>query len=273
VKARAAAAEAREQLEAAGIQDAAMEAEVLTRHASGLSRSAYFADESVDEASQERLVELVARRLQREPTPYLTGLREFRGLDFTVGPGALIPRPETELLVELGLAELERAPESVVVDMGTGCGNIAIALAMAAPGARIVATDFSADALRLAATNVARHGAAVELVRADLGHALARADVILSNLPYVPTGVIPELQPEVRGWEPHVALDGGEDGLDLVRAVLDDCAARLRPRLVAFELGLGQARKLAEYVTRLGGEAGIEHDLVGWERVVTARWR
>ena len=250
-----------------------MEAEVLTRHASGLSRSAYFADEPVDDASRERLTELVERRLQREPTPYLTGVREFRGIEFAVGPGALIPRPETELLVEIGLAELERRPESVVVDMGTGCGNVAIAIADAAPGARIIATDFSADALQLAARNVARHEAAVELVRADLGHVLARADVILSNLPYVPTGVIPELQPEVRGWEPHIALDGGEDGLDLVRAVLDDCAARLRPRLVAFEVGLGQARQLTEYVSGLGAEAGIANDLVGWERVVTARWR
>lgn len=273
MKARAAAAQARAQLEAAGIQDCAMEAEILTRHASGLSRSAYFADEPVDEGSRTRLAALVERRLRREPTPYLTGVREFRGLEFAVGPGALIPRPETELLVELGLAELERDPDAVVVDMGTGCGNVAVALADAAPGATIVATDYSADALRLAATNVARHEAAVELVRADLSHALAGADVILSNLPYVPTGVIPELQPEVRGWEPRIALDGGDDGLDLIRIVLDDCQARLRPRLVAFEVGLGQARTLAEHIAGLDAEAGIEHDLVGWERVVTARWQ
>ena len=117
MKARAAAARVRAELEAAGIPDAAIEAEVLTRHASGLSRAAYFADAPVADGSCARLETLVERRLRREPTPYLTGTREFHGLEFVVGPGALIPRPETELLVELGLAELERNPAATVVDV------------------------------------------------------------------------------------------------------------------------------------------------------------
>ncbi len=272
MKARQVAARVRAELAAAGIPDAAMEAEVLTRHAGGLSRSAFFADMPVAEGTCGRIEELLERRLQREPTPYLTGVREFHGVEFLVGPGALIPRPETELLVELGLAELEHDPDAILLDMGTGCGAIAIAVASAAPQARVIASDISADALRIAALNVARHAVPVSLVQSDLAQGIARADIILANLPYVPEGVIETLQPEVRGWEPHVALDGGPDGLDLVRAMLADCGARLRPRLAAFEVGLGQARRLAEIVETFGAEAAIEHDLVGWERVVTARW-
>lgn len=273
MKARAAAARVHAELEAAGIPDAAIEAEVLTRHASGLSRAAYFADAAVAEGSCARLEALVERRRRREPTPYLTGTREFHGLEFAVGPGALIPRPETELLVEVGLAELERAPGATVVDVGTGCGAIAVAVASAAPGARVIATDVSADALGIAALNVARHGVSVALTQGDLAFAVMRAEIVLANLPYVPAAAIEGLQPEIRGWEPHVALDGGGDGLDLVRRLLDDCAARLRPRLAAFEVGLGQAGPVAELAESLGAEAAITHDLAGWERVVTARWR
>ena len=273
MRARAAAARVRARLEAAGIPDAALEAELLTRHASGLSRAAFFAGKLAPEGACARLQTLVARRLRREPAPYLTGLREFHGLEFAVGPGALIPRPETELLVETGLAELARDPGATVLDAGTGCGAIAVAVASAAPNARVVATDVSDAALGLAARNVARHGVRVALVRGDLASGIARADVVLANLPYVPADAIAGLQPEVRRWEPRVALDGGPDGLGLVRALLDDCAARLRPRLAAFEVGLGQAAPVAERARALGAEAAILHDLAGWERVVTARWR
>jgi len=273
VKARAAAARVRAELEAAGIPDAAIEAEVLTRHASGLSRAAYFADAPAADGACTRLEALVERRLRREPTPYLTGLREFHGLEFAVGPGALIPRPETELLVELGIAELEREPGATVVDVGTGCGAVAIAVASAAPDASVIATDVSADALGVAALNVTKHGVAVALAQGDLARSFAQADIVLANLPYVPANAIEGLQPEIRGWEPHVALDGGGDGLDLVRRLLDDCATRLRPRLAAFEVGLGQAGPVAELARSLGAEAEIANDLAGWERVVTARWR
>lgn len=272
MKARAAAARVRAELEAAGIPDAAMEAEVLTRHAGGLSRSAFFADAPVADGSCARLDTLVTRRLRREPTPYLTGAREFHGIDLLVGPGALIPRPETELLVEVGLGELQHAPESTVLDVGTGCGAVAIAVASEAAKARVIATDVSADALRIAARNVRHHGVAVALVQGDLARGVARADIVLANLPYVPAGYVDGLQPEVRQWEPRVALDGGDDGLDFVRALLADCGARLRPRLAAFELGMEQAEPVAELAEGLGAEACILHDLAGWERVVTARW-
>ncbi|MCY3505719.1 MAG: peptide chain release factor N(5)-glutamine methyltransferase [Chloroflexi bacterium] len=272
MKARAVAARVRAELEAAGIPDAALEAEVLTRHASGLSRGAFFADEPVPEGSCAELDALVARRLRREPAPYLTGIREFHGLEFLVGPGTLIPRPETELLVEIGVAELARCPDATVLDVGTGCGAIAIAVASGSPGANVIAADVSVDALRIAALNIERHDAAVSLVQSDLASSVTAADIVLANLPYVPEGDIEGLQPEVRQWEPRVALDGGADGLDLVRALLADCGSRLRPRLAAFEVGMGQAGRVAEEAERLGASASIEHDLAGWERVVTARW-
>lgn len=273
MSARAVAAAARERLEAAGVPDAAFEAEALTRHAGGLSRAAFFAGAPLDATAAARLEALLARRLRREPTPYLTGVREFHGLELAVGRGALIPRPETELLVELGLAELRERPDATVLDVGTGCGAVAVALAVAEPRARVLASDVSADALRLAARNAARHGAAVSLARGHLAAAVARADVVLANLPYVPARAIDALQPEVRRWEPRLALDGGEDGLDLIRALLDDCGARLRPRLAAFEVGLGQAEAVAAHAAALGADADVAHDLAGWERAVTARWR
>ena len=136
-----------------------------------------------------------------------------------------------------------------------------------------LATDVSADALRLAARNAARHGAAVALARGHLAAAVARADVVLANLPYVPARDIDALQPEIRRWEPRLALDGGEDGLDLVRALLDDCGARLRPRLAALEVGPGQAGPVAAHAAALGAETDVALDLAGRERAVTARWR
>ncbi len=272
MKARAAAARARAQLEAAGVPDAAIEAETLTRHASALSRSAFFAGAAMPEGAGARLDALVARRRRREPTPYLTGAREFHGVELLVGRDTLIPRPETELLVEIGLDALKQRPRATLLDVGTGCGAIAIAVASAAPHARILATDVSAGALAVASRNVARHGVNVSLLRCDLARGVTRADIVLANLPYVPEGAIETLQPEIRQWEPRVALNGGGDGLDLVRALLDDCGTRLRPALAAFEVGLGQAGRVAEHAETLGAEASIVRDLAGWERVVAARW-
>ena len=272
MRARTAAARAQARLEAAGVPDAAIEAELLTRHAGALSRSAFFAGEPLPAGAGERLEALVARRRRREPTPYLTGVREFHGLELAVGPETLIPRPETELLVGIGLDALARRPQATLADVGTGCGAIAIAVASAAPRARVIAADVSAGALAAAARNIARHSVNVSLVRCDLAHGLARADVVLANLPYVPERAIETLQPEVRDWEPRLALNGGADGLDLVRALLADCGTRLQPALAAFEVGTGQAARVAEQAQALGAEASIARDPAGRERVVVARW-
>src|SRR5690606_27487613 len=121
--------------------------------------------------------------------------------------------------------------------------------------ARVVATDISGDALSVAQRNARKHGAAIQFVRADLTAAIGHADVVVANLPYIPTDEVAELEPEVRFWEPAVALDGGGDGLALVRRLIDDCAKRLRPRLLGLEVGFGQAQAATEYARSAGAVA------------------
>lgn len=274
VSAWALAREAAARLAAAGIpeDEARFEAEYLARAASGLTRAQYFAGVELGGAASERFTAMVERRLAREPAPYVTGEREFRGLRLAVGSGVLVPRPETEKMIDIALEEAG-AGARVFVDVGTGSGAIAVALAKEAPaGTRVLATDVSAVALRFAAANRDVHVAAVALVRCDLASAVARADVVLANLPYIPAGEIDQLEPEVSRWEPRVALDGGNDGYRLIARLIEDCANRLRPRLLALEVGFGQAGDVADMVLRAGAEVSVRKDFTGIERVVCARW-
>ncbi len=272
MNARRAAMEASGRLAAAGIEDARFEAELLAREAAGVSRAAYFAGSGLDAAEAERFAEWVERRAQREPTAYITGHREFFGRDFGVGAGVLIPRPETELLVELALGELDRDPGAVVVEAGTGSGAVAVSIAAERPKARVVATEISPDAMRFAKANAAVHAPGTELVLGDLLSAVARADVVLANLPYIPAWEIEALEPEVSRWEPRVALDGGKDGYELINRLIEDCATRLRPRLLALEVGYGQAADVGTLLVRRGIEAWAVKDLAGIDRIVCGRW-
>ncbi len=260
-------------LAAAGVPEARFEAEVLVRHVTGLSRAQFFAARGEIGPSGD-LDDAIDRRAAREPGAYITGVREFYGLPFQVGPGVLVPRPETELLVDLGIEEARHLPQPVIVDAGTGSGCIAIAVAAAIdrPGVTVVATDVSADALAIARKNRDAIGAPVHLVLASLAEAIARADIVLANLPYIPSGEIDALEPEVSRWEPRVALDGGCDGLGLIRRLIDDCAARLRPRLLALEVGFGQAAAVATLAREAGAGVNVVKDLGGIDRVVCARW-
>ncbi|MGI8927318.1 MAG: peptide chain release factor N(5)-glutamine methyltransferase [Tepidiformaceae bacterium] len=275
MSARLAARQLLPRLEAAGVPDAAMEAEVLVRSAAGMARAAYFAGETLPSGCEPRLETMVARREAREPAAYITGTRAFYGLELSVGPGVLIPRPETELLVEAGLLEAARLDAPIVVDVGTGSGAVAVAVAHALPagsGGRVLGTDVSADALRVAATNRDSHGVELTLLRMDLLGGIGRADVVLANLPYIPSGEVDALEPEVSRWEPRVALDGGADGLALIRRLIDDCRERLRPALLALEVGCGQADAVGAYATECGAVVQVLRDLSGIERVVCARW-
>ncbi|HEY5476874.1 MAG TPA: peptide chain release factor N(5)-glutamine methyltransferase [Tepidiformaceae bacterium] len=257
-----------------GIPDAPFEAELLARIATGATRAQYYAGTEVSAADADRLVSLVDRRLHHEPTAYITGTREFCGLEFEVTPAVLIPRPESELLVELGLAELARHPSSVVVDVGTGSGCVAVSVvASAPPEATVVATDVSPAALGVARRNAARHGVRVNFVRGHLSGAVSRTDIVLANLPYIPSRVVDTLDPEVRDWEPRSALDGGSDGLGLIRPLIADCAQRLRPGLLALEVQYDQATAVAAIATHSGASVDIVKDYAGIERVVCARWR
>ncbi len=257
----------------AGIPDAAFEAEVLARTVTGATRADYYAGVEINEAASKRLQRLVERRLRREPTAYILGTREFFGLDFEVTPAVLIPRPETELLVEIGLAELSHQPQGVAVDVGTGTGCIAVSVAASAPQATVLATDVSPAALAIARRNAARHSVRVLFMRSHLATAIARADVVLANLPYIPSPVIDTLESEVRDWEPRCALDGGPDGLALVRQLISDCGSRLRPALLAMEVQYDQAATVAALASEHGAVVEVVKDYAGIDRVVCARWR
>ena len=271
MKARQAAREAATRFAAAGVDECALEAEVLVRAASGLSRAQYFAGHEIQPDDLSAFHNLVGRRLTREPAAYILGEREFYGRRFEVTADTLVPRPETELLVDIALRALH--PADVVVDVGTGTGCIVVSVALGAPHAMVVATDTSQSALAVARRNRASHEAAVQLLAGDLLSAVRRADIVLANLPYIASDALRSLEPEVRDYEPRLALDGGPDGLVLVRRLIDDCAQRLRPRLLALEVGCGQAKAVVAYAHRQGAAATeVQRDLAGIERVVCARW-
>lgn len=238
-----------------GVPEPRADAEILLAAALGIDRALL---PTRNEVEPERAGEWIVRRARREPTAYILGRAEFYGLEFRVTPAVLIPRPSTETLVERALALRPRR----VLDIGTGSGAIAVVLAK--HGASIVATDISEAALGVARENAKRHGAEVEFVRADL-FVDGDFDLIVSNPPYIPTGEIDTLQPEVR-YEPRLALDGGPDGLAVIRGIL---AARRRPLLL--EVGAGQSLAVSDLALREGFR-GIQwwRDLAGIDRVLEA---
>ena len=262
-------------LDAAG---ATADTDVLARHLLGWTRAHLLAHrrDPAPAAFAERLAALVERRADRVPVAYLTGTREFHGLDFDVTPDVLIPRPETELAVEAALAALPPPGAGVrVVDVGTGSGCIAVAMAVARPDARIVGLDRSRLALTVARRNARRHGVGdrIAFVAGDLLTALAAqpaADVVVSNPPYIAADS-PDVAVDVARHEPPSALYAGPDGLDIVRRLLADAGRVLRPggRLV-MEIGAGQADAVAAAAARTGGWAAavFQPDLQGIPRVV-----
>ena len=209
------------------------------------------------------------------------GRREFYGLTFAVGPGVLIPRPDTETLVAATLAAIGEHPASRrlvrVADVGTGSGAVALALARHAPTAKVWATDVSTEALAIAGANRRRFGleARVVLLAGDMLDPVSDPlDVVAANLPYIPTTEVARLLPEVRDWEPQGALDGGVDGLDAFRALAAQLPAHLAagPRAVLLEVGAGQAQAVAAlFAEVVGGAVRLHRDLADLERVVEVR--
>jgi release factor glutamine methyltransferase len=214
-----------------GVDAPRLTAELLLAHALSCDRVRLYLDfdKPIGDAELARYRDLVRRRADGEPTAYLVGLKEFYGRPFKVDARVLVPRPETELLVEAALAALPEGGSAL--DLCTGSGCVAISLALGRKDARVVATDVSEDALAVARENAAALGAVVELATGDLWsavHAGARFDVIASNPPYVPSRELPGLAREVRR-EPCIALDGGEDGLAVIRRIVEGAPARLAP--------------------------------------------
>lgn len=252
------------------------EAALILGHVLGLSEAQILArrDDTVAEDDGRRFESLLARRLRGEPIAYLFGEREFYGRDFVVDDRVLIPRPETEHLIEAAL-DLDLPPRPIIVDVGTGSGIIAVTLALEIRDARTVAVDVELDALRVAAVNRDRHDARVALLRADVlaGIDLARIDLLVSNPPYVAPEALPTLSPEVHAFEPHAALFAPDSG----RAVLDrllDAAERLRPGTpTLLEIGHDQGAWLRSAIDRrtcLRLDAMIR-DYAGIERTAIVR--
>jgi release factor glutamine methyltransferase len=254
---------------------ARLDAELLLAHVLGWERARLLAEGRLplDSQRESAFRGLVARRAALEPVAYLVGHKEFYGLDLAVDSRVLVPRPETELLVEKALERLNvRTLEHLnIVDVGTGSGAIAVALALHLPMAQIIAIDLSPAALELARRNVERHGLAerVRLLQGDLLDPLDQpVDLIVSNPPYT---ILSEIDEGVRRYEPHQALDGGADGLELYRRLLAAAPAKLRPGgAVLLEIGATQAAAVAELARRGFPQAALSvyQDLAGHDRVV-----
>ncbi len=276
-------AAARELLRSAGIgqTEADLSARILAEHALGWATTQYFtsANDTEPPGFATRYGALVERRAAREPAAYIIGLREFWGLDLEVTPEVLIPRPETELIVEAGLELVggNRERPLAIADACTGSGCVAVALARELPGASVVATDISESALDVARRNAARHGVGdrVRFVCTDVLAGLEGAfDLITGNPPYVRAGDRPALQPEVRDHEPAVALFGGNDGVDVMAALIEQATSRLRPGgHLIFEFGFGQEMAAEELVGQTRGLTllGLRRDLQGLARTAVAQ--
>jgi release factor glutamine methyltransferase len=271
---------------AVGVESPRLDAELLLAEATGRQRAELVADgrAEVGPGAGREFGEMVRRRLRREPVAYVLGRKGFRRIELAVDRRALIPRPETELLVELAV---EAEPRRLL-DVGTGCGAIALAVADELPGCEVTATDTSAGALELARGNAARLGLAdrVHFLEGTIpaGEAgEAGFDLIVANLPYVAERDWPGLAPEVTKWEPHEALLAGPDGLDAIRelaAILRERTSARTPSgsafapapVVGLEVGEGQASAVADLLREAGfGEIETRRDLAGIERVVVGR--
>ena len=264
----------------AGVENARMEAQLLLGLALNVPRSSIVGRTYpvLTEVQQVKFTELVTRRMERVPLAYLRGTQEFYGLEFVVTPEVLIPRPETERLVELALeyaAELLQTQSIIIIaDVGTGSGCIPVAVLKNQPQAQAVAVDLSAAALNVAHQNAVQHEVSdwLRLVQADLltGARSNQYDIIVSNPPYIPSEDVDALQPEVARYEPRLALDGGTDGLFSYRKLIQQATRALKPNgCLWMEVGQGQAPDVSALLWQAGySEVQTYRDLAGIERVV-----
>ena len=267
-------------LHRAGIADASIEAELLLGYVLGMSKTQMYTkpERSLTSVETKRLWHLVRRRLDYEPAAYILGHCEFYGIDFYIDHHTFIPRPETELLVEKAVELAQRishqGEQITIADIGTGCGAIAVSLALALPQVKIYATDVSAAALQVAEINCRRHGvnSQVKLLQGNLLESLPQpVDMIVANLPYIKNCEFGDLSPEIRDYEPTMALAGGEDGLDRIKQMLGQMPGKLSyGACFLLEIGQGQGEMVTSLIKSYFPEVSIEliSDLGGIERVV-----
>jgi len=267
--------QAREILAVNSIEDAALEGELLLRHTLNISRAQLFQDldHELTPEQEKTFWNLVKRRINHEPTAYITVHREFYGLDFYVNPHVLIPRPETELLVEKALTLVQNHCLVTIADIGTGCGAIAISLALNLPQVKIYATDISSSALEVAKTNCKKHDVLnrIHLLQGDMLDPLPKpVDLIVTNLPYVKKAELPQVSPVQ--FEPPLALNGGPDGLQKIRRLCQQVNNKLHPAgYLLLEIGQGQDKAVTTLLHSLFPHAKIETtlDLGNIDRVVS----
>ncbi len=272
---------AAKRLEQAGIDDPLADAEVIVFHASGMDRlAAYSHNPVIDRKTLAKITRLVSRRIRGEPVQYIAGSVDFLGLHISVGKGVLIPRPETELLVQEAIRRLKRSAidDLRILDLCTGTGCIALALAREFPAASVVGTDISRIAIGFAKRNASANGITnVAFLTGSLfDHVEDKVfNMVISNPPYIRADEIDTLQPEIRQWEPRNALDGGPDGLHYYRAILSGVRAHLRDGgTVMLELGYDQAVAVRAIAAQEGfGEIGLTKDYAGVERIFSAVFR
>jgi len=266
---------AREIFSTNNIEDSSLECELLLRHTLEINRVQLYLDlnRELSPKQKEAFWHLIERRLNHEPTAYITGHREFYGLDFYVDPGVLIPRPESELLVEKALNLAQNQSMSTIAEIGTGSGAIAISLALNLPQAKIYATDISASALSVAQINCKKHRVAdrVCLVQGDMLDPLPEpVDLIIANLPYVNDSEL--FQTSAANFEPLLALNGGSDGLEKIRQLCSQIGDKLRPGgCLLLEIGQGQRGAVTAFLHSLFPSAKVEvaPDLGGIDRIVS----
>ena len=259
-----------------GVENPRLEAEWMLCEALSLDRVGLYLnfDKPLSDHELAAYRSMVVRRAKREPLQYILGSQEFMGLDFQVSPAVLIPRHDTEVLVTE--AAKRGCGSRSILDIGTGSGCVAIALAKALPEAQVLSVDISGEALAVARDNAQRIGVSVEFVQGSLLEPFTgrRFDMIVSNPPYIPAADLDTLQQEVRGYEPLSALDGGADGLDFYRRITQAAPGYLNPGgWLVFEVGAGQAPQVLELLGAgdLGSESFTALDPAGIERVVGGR--
>jgi len=272
-------------LSTAGITNARLDAEVLLSHIIVKDRVWLIThrDDVLDEKLQRNFADMIQRRTRREPLQHIIGNQEFWGLVFKVSPDVLIPRPETEFIVEAALAIVQDRNTLVrIIDLCTGSGCIAVSLAKELTAARVIATDVSEKALAVARENTRRHGVSehIRFLLGDLFEPLeeldirGQMDIIVSNPPYVQAGVLSTLQPEVRDYEPEIALISGPEGTEMAKRIIQRAPEYLKKNgALIMEMGLGQAKALTRMVEATGayGYSELLKDLAGIERVLIVR--